>query len=302
MPQILNILLTTIAPIILIAGFGAVLDRKKTIDAQSVSRVIIYLASPALAFSSIATSSINSRELGGLFLFGLLLLGGITLLSWLIYMGSSMDRLTGSAFILSASLFNGINYGVPVNEFSFGQPGVERAIILGVLSGIYANTVGIFLASSGKASLKQAFKNVLKVPMPYAAVLGLAVNLTGIEVPLLPLRITTILGSAAVPLMLLMLGIHMSRSSLQGQWQVIGSASLMRLVGGAMIGFMLAWLLGLDGITRQTAIIEASMPTAVVAGVLATEFDSDAELVSSIIVLSTLLSLLTLPVILLFVG
>jgi predicted permease len=115
-------------------------------------------------------------------------------------------------------------------------------------------------------------------------------------------RITQILGNLAIPLMLLILGIQLSRASLQGQWSVMMGASFIRLLGGALVGFLLAFLLGLGGVTRQAAIVEAAMPTAVVASVLATEFNSDAKLVSSIIVLSTLLSILTLPFIILLVG
>lgn len=301
MPQIVTIILTIIAPIILIAGLGALLDKTKVIEVRSLSRVIIYLASPSLAFYGIANSSINRGELGRLAFFGLALLVGMTVFSWLVSVGTGMNRVTGSAFLLSTSLINGINYGVPVNEFAFGQPGLERAIVLGILAALYANTAGIFLASSGKASIAQAVRNVFSVPMPYAALLGLAVNLYDLPIPTLVTRSTGILGNAAVPLMLVMLGIQLSRASLQGQWRVMLGASAVRLLGGAAIGFGLAFVLGLEGVTRQTAIVEAAMPTAVVAGVLATEFNSDAELVGGTIGLSTLLSLVTLPFIILLV-
>ncbi len=301
MPQILNIILTTIAPIILIAGLGALLDRTTKIDTRTLSRVVIYLGSPALAFHSIANSAISNDEFGQLIFFALSAMVVITAMAWLISLAVRMDRLTGSAFVLSASLLNGINYGIPLNEFAFGQAGLERAVFIGVIFALYTYTVGVFLASSGQASLWVALKNVLLVPLPYTAVLGLVVNLAHIPIPAMVMRITQILGNLAVPLMLLILGIQLSRSSLQGRWRIIVGASFTRLLGGAALGFLLAYLLSLEGVTRQTAIVEASMPTAVVASVLATEFNSDAELVSSIIVFSTLLSLLTLPFVILMV-
>jgi hypothetical protein len=301
MPQILNILLTTIAPIIIIAGLGALLDRTQVIDTQPLSRVVIYLGSPALGFYSIANSSMSNEEFGRLILFALSVMVAITAVAWLISAVASMDRLTGSAFVLSASVLNGVNYGIPLNEFAFGQAGLERAVFLGVIFALYTYTMGVFLASSGQASLGSALKNALLVPLPYAAILGLVVNVGQIPVPDMVLQITRILGGMAVPLMLLILGIQLSRTSLHGRWKVMLGASFTRLLGGAALGFLLAFLFSLEGVTRQTAIVEASMPTAVVAGVLATEFKSDAELVSSIVVLSTLLSLLTLPFIILLV-
>ncbi len=301
MLQIINIILTTIAPIILIAGLGALLDKTKAIETGSISRIVIYLTSPALAFYGIANSSITGDEFGQLILFSILFSGAITVLAWLISVWLKMDRLTGSAFVLSASLINGANYGIPLNEFAFGQPGLERAIVIGILGGLYANTVGIFLASWGKASIGQALKNVVSVPLPYAAILGLLVNLGQVSIPNPIMRLTNILANAAVPLMLIVLGIQISRASLQGQWRVMLGASSIRLFGGAVVGVLLALLLGLEGITRQVGIVQAAMPTAVISAVLATQFNSDAKLVSSIILLSTLLSLLTIPFVILYV-
>lgn len=302
MPPIINIILTTIAPIILIAALGAVLDKFRKFDARSLSGLIIYLGSPSLAFHSLANSSITQDELGRLFLFAVLASLIVTGLAWLASRSLRLDRLTSSAFVLSASLINGLNYGVPLNHFAFGQAGLERAILIGVIFALFAYTVGIFLASWGQASLRQAAANVFTVPLPYAAVLGLVIAMTGAPVPELVMRLTQVAGNLAIPLMLVILGIQISRTSLQGRWGLMLGASAIRLVGGAAVGFLLAYWLGLGGVTRQAAIVEAAMPTAVVASVLATEFHSDAKLVSSIIVLSTLLSIVTLPFVILWVG
>jgi predicted permease len=297
----IHILITIIAPIIVIASLGALLDRTKAIETSAISRVVIYLANPALAFYGIANSSIKSSELGGLFLFSILSVGTITIFAWLVSVGLKMDRLTRSAFILSIALINMGNYGIPLNEFAFGQPGLERAIIIAVLNSLNANTLGIFLASSGKASIPQALVNVFKVPLPYAVILGLIVNLGHLSVPDFVMRVTGLLSEAAVPLMLIMLGIQISRVSLRGgRWEIMAGASSLRLLGGAVVGFLFSVLLGLEGVTHKVAVVEAAMPTAVVSSVLATEFDNDSKLVSSIILLSTLLSLITLPIILYF--
>ncbi|MCP4428095.1 MAG: AEC family transporter, partial [Chloroflexi bacterium] len=119
------------------------------------------------------------------------------------------------------------------------------------------------------------------------------------DVPELLMRVAGILRGAAIPLMLILLGIQISRVSFKGgQWRVILGASGIRLAGGALVGWLLATMLGLQGVTRQTAIIESSMPTAVIATILATEFESDASLVSGIVLASTLLSVITLSVLL----
>ncbi|MBN1992009.1 MAG: AEC family transporter [Anaerolineae bacterium] len=294
----LHIFLTIVAPIIVVAGLGALLNRAKTVEPRAVSRIAIYLTSPALAFYSIANTSITSAEVGGLVVFFFLTTTAITLFGWFISYLFQLNRLTSSAFILSMALINVGNYGIPLNEFAFGQPGLERAVIFSVFSSFSVNTLGVFLASWGHASKTQALANVFKVPLPYAVIFGVLIKLGYLPAPEFVMRVANLMGQAAVPLMLIMLGIQVSRVSLDGQWGLMFGVSLTRLVGGAIAGFLFAFLLGLEGVTRQVAIVEAAMPTAVMASVLATEFEGDSKLVSSIVLLSTLLSLITLPLLL----
>ncbi|MBN1218039.1 MAG: AEC family transporter [Anaerolineae bacterium] len=294
----LHIFINIVAPVVVIAGLGALLNRVKPVEPRAISRVAIYLTSPALAFYGLANASITGTELGGLVLFFFLTTATITLFAWGVSKLLKMDQLTRSALMLSMALINVGNYGIPLNEFAFGQLGMERALVISVLSAFTANTLGVFLASWGKASKSQSLINVFKVPLPYAVVLGALINLGYLPAPQFVMRVTNLLGQAAVPVMLIMLGVQVSRVSFDGQWGLMLGASLTRLMGGAVVGFLVAALLGLTGVTRQVAIVEAAMPTAVMASVLATEFDGDSKLVSSVVLLSTLLSLITLPILL----
>lgn len=299
MPQVFNIVLTIIAPIIAVAGLGILVDRARHLDARSLSRLIIYLSSPALAYYGMANASIQPDELLNLLGFSILVLVSTTLIAWLVTLWLKLPRVTASAFVLAVSLVNIGNYGIPFNEFAFDRPGLERAVVVTVIFALYAHTVGVFVASWGRAPISRALTNVIRIPAPYAAVLGLMVNFGYVQVPELFTRVVYILQGAAIPLMLLLLGIQISRVSLKGgQWGLVIGASGLRLVGGVLIGWFAASLIGLSGVTRQVAIIEAAMPTAVIASILATEFDSDAQLVSSVTLLSTLLSIITLSVIL----
>lgn len=68
----IQILLTIVAPVFVIAGLGDLLDQTKTLEVRTLSRVVIYLASPCLAFYGIANTTITGRELSGLVLIFLL--------------------------------------------------------------------------------------------------------------------------------------------------------------------------------------------------------------------------------------
>lgn len=173
-----------------------------------------------------------------------------------------------------------------------------------VMTVAVSNTLGIFLASSGTVSARRAVGNVLRVPLPYAVVLGFVLNAADITLPVPVARATEVLGQAAIPAMLTVLGLQLSQASLQ--LKTLRPALLaagMRLTVAPMIALVMVALIGLSGVTRQVSLVQASMPTAVISGVLATEFGGreDAEFVTSVIVLSTALSMLTLSVLLTFV-
>jgi hypothetical protein len=85
---------------------------------------------------------------------------------------------------------------------------------------------------------------------------------------------------------------------IRGRIKPVLLASSMRLVVSPLIVLVPVAVLGVTGLTRQVVLVEAAMPTAVIGGVLATEFGSDSEFVTGTILISTLLSIITLSVLL----
>jgi len=122
------------------------------------------------------------------------------------------------------------------------------------------------------------------------------VRVAGLTVPALLDRAITLLSQAAIPVMLVILGLQMAEAR---QWPrarlgLIGVASFLQLVIAPLVALGLAGLLGLTGVTRQAAVLEAAMPTAVITTILAVEYGLDAAFVTGVVVVSTLLSPLTL--------
>jgi predicted permease len=136
------------------------------------------------------------------------------------------------------------------------------------------------------------------VPLLYAAVVGILLNVADVEMPKPLDRSIELLSDAAIPAMLVVLGTQLSRASVRGQIRLILMASSLRLIVAPLIAFGLVLLLGMSGLARQVSIVQAGMPTAVAAGVLATEFGSDAEFTTATILFSTVLSMATLSIIL----
>jgi len=293
-----QIFFNVIAPIVLIAALGFVADRRFSLNTRSLSQVVVYLAAPALVYSSISRSTIQAYELNQLFLFT-----GLTMVSMAVLSGGlarllHLEKKQASAFALSNTLINAGNFGLPFISFAFGDDGLARAVIIFTGTSIVANTLGVYLASRGSASIVKSFVNMFKVPLLYAVVLGLLVNQHVFCSPVPIDRSMSLLGAAAVPLMLIVLGAQLARTRIDNQIRLVALASGTKLLLPPMIGVLLARMLLLHGLTANVAIIQTSMPTAVISIILAEEFGSDTRFVSSVVMVSTLGSFISLSLLL----
>ncbi len=299
MADIFQIMFDVISPIFIVVGASMFISRRFKPDPQSLSTFVVYLFIPALAFNGVATSDLSGSELGGIagVAFGVVLV--MTAAGLVIARFERYDRNLESGFIVSIILVNAANYGIPLNRFAFGEEGAQLAVIYYVMTAMIGSALGVYFASRGQATVRDAFMNVLKVPITYAAVLGLIVNLADINLPLPLSRSLDITAEAAVPGMLALLGLQLGHVSIHNtRWRPVLTASFVRLILGAVVAYPLARLFGLSGVTLNVAVVESAMPTAVLAIALATEFKSDAEFVSTTTLVGTLLSIVSLSVLL----
>jgi hypothetical protein len=294
----LEITYNIIAPVFIIVGLTVLADRRLEIDPRGISRLVIYLLSPALLVDRLATMELTATEAGQLIALAVLVGMTLGMIAWAVAQALGYERALVSSFVLCALLTNNGNYGLPLNRFAFGEAGEERALLYFVGSVGISNTLGVFIASRGNGSTRQALVNVLTVPLPYAAAVGLALNFTGSSLPTPLERSIGLLGDAAIPAMLVVLGLRLSRASIRGQIKPVLIVSAIKLMVAPVVGLLLAMLLGLSGLTRQVGITQSSMPTAVMASILATEFGSESEVVTGTIVVTTLASMVTLSILL----
>ena len=107
---------------------------------------------------------------------------------------------------------NGGNYGLPVVSFAFGEEALSYGTVFFLTGSVLTNTVGAFLAAAGRRSLRTAALSVLKMPAIYGIAAAMFVIATGIDMPTPLLRPITMLSDAALPLMILVLGMQLERA------------------------------------------------------------------------------------------
>ncbi|MCS6836949.1 MAG: AEC family transporter [Anaerolineae bacterium] len=296
MLQLFSILLNVISPIFILIGLAYVVGKRLAPDPRALSVFLIYVFVPALSFNGLRNADLRGGAILGFVavavgLVLMMILIGLAIGAWL---GGTPQR--RGALVMTLFMVNGANYGTPVNTFAYGTVGGELAVLYYVVNSILSNFLGVFFASRG-GSVGQAIRNALSVPVGYAALLGGAVNLLSVEMPLFLSRGIDIMAQAAIPCMLALLGLQLSHMTLNRRGLgLVLLVSGVRLIGGALAALPLCALFGLQGVAFQVAMTQSAMPTAVMTNALATEFGSDVEFTSAVTLISTLLSVVTLSV------
>jgi predicted permease len=197
-------------------------------------------------------------------------------------------------FLLVVMFSNGGNYGLPVVSFAFGEDALSYGTVFFLTGSVLTNTVGAFLAAAGRRSLRTAATSVLKMPAIYGMVAAGVVLATGIPVPTPLLRPITMLSDAALPLMILVLGMQLERASSPKRPALVAAAVCVSLLVAPLVALGLTSMFDVTGAARQAVVVLSSMPVAVATTILAVEFDASPDFVTSAVFLSTLLSPITL--------
>jgi predicted permease len=284
-----------IAPTFFAIALGYLFGRVSHSGYAALVDVAMYIAVPCLVFSSLYSSTIVIGEAAKLWASCLLILAGTLLMAWLFF---RLTRKKHSGLYLPIVLANLINIPLPILYLAFGDEGVALAVLFYIPQGLLIYSLGVYVGS-GQTGLRQGLGVMLRTPLLYAAVIGLALNLAGVPLPTVVTSSLKFMGQAAVPLMLLVLGVNVGRIRITDLSLTL-AASVIRMGGGLCMGLLAVWLLGITGIPRAVVLFESAMPAAIFVSMLCTKYQNEAELVSSVVLATTLMAVPVIPVLLYF--
>lgn len=292
MLNILNIVLPTFIVILI----GYIFGRVKKIDMSGVVDIAIYIALPALAFTSMLEKKIILEDALKVWASALMIMFGCGIIAWIIF---KILHQKHSGLYIPISIMNTVNIPFPIIYLAFGSAGIFAATLFYIPNVLIIYSLGVFIAS--KKHWKESIREIFKVPLIYAAVLGFLVNLSDITVPGLVIEPLKFIGLMAIPLVLIILGYNLSNVKVTSLPTTL-LASFLRIGVGLLIGLFAVSLFNLEGLLRSIVILDSAMPAAVFSSVLATKYRNEADLVSSVVLVTTLISLITIPLLLIFLS
>ncbi|UCH75770.1 MAG: AEC family transporter [Rhodospirillales bacterium] len=283
-------LFAIVAPVMIAVAVGYVMARLgKKEEPEYVTLLVTYVGTPCLVFSTLANISLDLSAVGriaGAAALSLVLAGAI---------GYPLLRLTSLSvrgYLPSLMHPNTGNMGLPLCLFAFGEEGLALGIAFYVV--IASNH---FVTTPVVASGELSFGRIARSPIIYAVVIALGFLVTQTAVPEWINNATRLLGGITIPLLLITLGFSLARLKVSNL-QTSLVLALARLAIGLAVGHAIVAILGLEGIARGVAILQASMPNAVFNYLFAKQYDAEPDGVAGMVVVSTLLTFIVLPVLL----
>lgn len=187
------------------------------------------------------------------------------------------------------------NIGLPVCYYAFGDAGLTFGVASPAASSVVLWTLGMWIAAQ-RLSIKQLTTQPALIAISAAIICLVA----GISPPAWILNTTQLLGGLAIPLLLITLGASLARLKIVALPRSVGLGTA-RIALGLVLAIVVSALLGLSGVARGVLIVQASMPAAVFAVLFAQLFDNEPEGVAGAIVASTLVGVLTVPLVVAYV-
>jgi malate permease and related proteins len=253
---------------------------------EFVTRLSMTLAVPCLIFVALMQSTADPAALATVSLAAAVAYAALTLVFVIFTQVLGLDRRTYLAPLIFG---NTGNLGLPLALFAFGEAGLGFAVVIFAVMMVFSFTFGVWVVAGGGSLTR-----VLREPAMWGTVLGALFFWQGWQTPVWLTRSLELIGQMAIPLMLITLGVAVARLSARR----IGAAVWLSLARAGIclgVAYAAGVAFGLPPTALAVLILQVTTPVAVTSYMLAEKYGADADAVAGLVIVSTLLSVVTLP-------
>lgn len=286
-------ILAIIAPVLVIALIGFAWRRtSQPFYTDMVSALVVNLGTPCLLMSKLLAERPDLGAMGHIALAAVSITAAMALISIL---ALKTMRLPVRVYLPAMIFPNAGNMGLPLCLFAFGDAGLALAITYFTCNALMQFSIGQGIARGNVDP-----KVVLRDPVAWAVVLAVILLATETNLPTWVMNTAEVLGGIVLPLMMLSLGISLASLKVASFKRSI-LVSAIRLGGGFAFALLITAMFGLEGQERGVILIQAAMPPAVFNYMFALRYDNQPGEVAGVVLVSTVMSFATLPLLLAFV-
>ena len=278
-------------PVFFVVAVGYYIGKKNPkINTDFITDLSAKIGAPAIVFYSITTTGISFDIFLSYFWYSFLAIIGFSIVGviFLFFLKKDLIREL-PPFILP----NTGNMGLPICLFAYGSQGLGVAATISSLVILFHFTLGVFLADK-----KFNFEVIIKSPSFYAIIVSVFFLYFKIDPPSFLVNTTMLITYATIFLILMSLGIALTRLKVFSFNSALVS-SIARIVIGPIIAFIIIKYFNLSGFAAGVLLIQSAMPSAVLTYLVGSIYSPKkiVDSIASMIVVSTLLSFITIPII-----
>jgi predicted permease len=294
----MSMLFQVVLPVLLIFLTGYIGQKVFKLHIKSISTTALYLMTPPLVFRTFYNVKIDAMYLN-ILIYSILLSVAIIAFIKLVAFIRNYNNSKTSALISATAFMNNGNYGAPLMLFAYGELAFQYSVAIMILHTIIMSTLGLYYVAKGNFSVRKAIYSVIKMPIIHAVYVGLIWQYFNLPLPENIYNAVSLVADASIPLVMLVLGMQLAEIKLfHIQWGIVSLGTVTRLLISPAIAYVITLLLPVDPLLAKVMIVLGAMPSAAIMVMYSIEFDCDPQLVSSITLISTILSLITLSVLL----
>lgn len=259
---------------------------------EFVTRLAMTLSVPCLIFVALMTADIDPQALGSLSLASFTAYGLVSI----VFLGIiKLQKLDTSTYLAPLVFGNTGNLGLPLAMFAFGEEGLSYAVVVFAVMAILSFTIGVWVVAGGGSPIR-----VIKEPVVAATFLGALFLWQGWQTPIFLTNALELIGQMAIPIMLITLGVAIARLETNDMGRAVWLSAIKVVVSAGAAWTAARWF-GLAPIPSAVLIVQLATPVAVTSYLLAEKYGHEAQPVAGLVVASTLLCVISLPLILAFV-
>jgi len=269
----------------------------KSEDSIPLNKIVINITIPALIFLAMYGADLSNISV----LIPITLICIVTgslcgLIIYLLSRAKGYSKKTKWTLVGTSTLFNSGFLGYPIVLGVFGANGLVKAVFYDMGSTILFLCLGIFFIILFGGKYTSIIKRTLLFPPIWAIILGIIANIMHFNLGFLPLNVLKYLSGAAIPVIMISLGLSLEVGGLKNYLGAASFVSMIRLIISPIIAFSLVYFFGLSGLGGTVTVVEAGMPSAMLSLVLAASYDLDINAAAACIFMSTVISMITLPI------
>jgi hypothetical protein len=282
-----------IFPVFFVIGVGYYLGKKNPkFDTNFITNFAGNIGTPAMIFYTVTTTGITLNIFTHYFVYALIMIGGFVILGLIFLFLLKKDL---SMELPPLILPNTGNMGIPICLFAYGTQGLGVASAIASVIILFHFTLGVFLAKK-----RFSFDVVIKSPPVYAIIVSVIFLYFQIKPPLFLENTTFLLTYATIFLVLMSLGIALTKFKFSLKDSVI--LSLCRVILGPLIAFIIIYNFDLSGFAAGVLLIQSAMPSAILNYLVGSMYSPKKVIdsIASTIVVSTVMSFFTIPMVVFF--